>query len=66
VIDCEARGDAIRKAIAKAVSPDFRAAAKKRVNPYERAGTAASITSVLVGYEGPARQKKFHDVEFDM
>jgi UDP-hydrolysing UDP-N-acetyl-D-glucosamine 2-epimerase len=65
VIDCEAGGDAITEAIEKAVSPDFRAAARQCVNPYERAGTAASIASALAGYDGSARMKKFHDISFD-
>jgi UDP-hydrolysing UDP-N-acetyl-D-glucosamine 2-epimerase len=65
VIDCEARADAVIEAIAYAISPDFRAAAEKRVNPYDRAGTAAAIASALKEQGAPARAKKFHDVAFE-
>lgn len=63
VIHCGTSADDIARAIAEALSPDFRARAAATVNPYSRPDTlelmADSVEAFLVR---PRTPKKFHDL----
>jgi UDP-hydrolysing UDP-N-acetyl-D-glucosamine 2-epimerase len=64
VIDCAADATAIRRAIDKALSADFKKLARACSNPNEKDGTANAIASILIGCGAPCKSKKFYDLEF--
>lgn len=63
VLTCEAQAEAIKAAIAEAISPAFRARAATAVNPYEQRATSARIVEVMMSWEvATALHKSFHDI----
>lgn len=63
VIHCEASASSIRQAISHALSPQARATAALKVNPYHRADTLARSVEAIAGT--PLQElsgKKFHDI----
>lgn len=60
VIDCEPETGAIRQALDKALSPDFRKLAAERTSPFEQPHTAERIIQELRAYPGGVK-KTFHD-----
>lgn len=61
VIDCADDAGAIRAAIMRALSPDFRSSLAAVVNPYDAGPTAERIAAVLTGDLADAGFKRFHD-----
>jgi GDP/UDP-N,N'-diacetylbacillosamine 2-epimerase (hydrolysing) len=47
VVDCEPSTDSIKAAIHKGISPNFQGNLKDTENPYEKAGTACNIVSMI-------------------
>ncbi len=67
VIDCEAERDAIRAALDRLYSPEFRATLAATQNPYGAGGAAEKIVEVLRTHPMAATLKKpFYDVEFNV
>lgn len=68
VIDCNPQVDAVRMAIAKALTPDMREIAQKRQNPYTAAGTdiGRTISNVLLGYDLAALKSAKAFVDYDL
>lgn len=63
VLDCEDREEAIAQAIAKALSPDLQARARRRESPYGTPGAAQRIHRVLKETELQGiLKKRFHDL----
>lgn len=63
VIDCGDSSDEICSAIAKALSPEFRASAAKTVNPYYRPDTLQLMVKAITGCDPELlKYKKFHDI----
>jgi UDP-hydrolysing UDP-N-acetyl-D-glucosamine 2-epimerase len=63
VIHCPPQTAAIEAAIATAISDDFQALARTAPNPYDRAGTTASIIGVLLACDAETLLNKgFHDL----
>ena len=65
VINCEAEINDIKRAIAKAISPDFRRfAATEGYNPYHKPGSIDAIARTLISYPlAPQAVKHFHDIK---
>lgn len=63
VIDCGDSADDIRRAIARALSPEFRAIAAKACNPYYRPDTLALMVEAIKSCDPEAlKTKKFHHI----
>jgi UDP-hydrolysing UDP-N-acetyl-D-glucosamine 2-epimerase len=63
VIDCEATDERIAAAIAKALTPEMRAVAARKVSPYGHGETAVRIKETLKAVDlGAAVMKRFYDL----
>jgi GDP/UDP-N,N'-diacetylbacillosamine 2-epimerase (hydrolysing) len=63
VVDCEPSAASIEAAIHKGISPEFQRALKDTKNPYEQAGTAGEIVSVIAAFDPDGLLKKrFYDI----
>lgn len=63
VLTCATETEAIKAAIAEALTPAFRARAAAAVNPYEKAGTTGQIVETLMAWnDKDALHKPFHDL----
>lgn len=63
VLTCETQTDAIKAAIAQAITPAFRARAAAAINPYEQPATTARIVQALMSWDvSSALHKNFHDI----
>lgn len=58
VIDCESSTIAIKDSIFKSISPEFQRVLKDIKSPYEKAGTACQIVSVIVALDSAKLLKK--------
>lgn len=69
VIDCEAQADAIIRAMEHAMSPEMKAVAGKRINPYGNGNTSSQIADIVTKAltEGKlSLRKKFYDIDFSI
>ena len=63
VIDCGDSADDIRRAIARALSPEFRDIAAKACNPYYRPDTLTLMVNAITSCDPEAlKTKKFHHI----
>lgn len=65
VLDCEARRGAIQKALALALSPEFRQGLAGMENPYHRPGTARAIRDRIRDFDFRGRAKGFFDLALE-
>ena len=64
IIDCRPISDDISKALAKAVSSEFRREIHRVINPYEKENTAKEIKQILKSVRlDSIMKKKFHDLK---
>ena len=67
VITCKQSIKAIRSAIEKVLSGEFKDSIKDMINPYDRGETAKNIAKTLREYEIPSTTKKeFHDLSLNL
>lgn len=67
IINCPAETEAIKAAIEKALSPEFRKyVANQGTNPYHKTGSVEAIAGILANHElAPHAVKHFHDLTFE-
>ena len=69
VIDCEPRTDAIVQAIRYALSPEMKAIAQRRENPYGDGHTSSKIADIVESaliQNSLSLKKKFYDIDFEL